>query len=140
MRAILELRRELHEHIESSRGIIEAAEHEQRARTADEEKELRRLDTLMNQIEGDIGRAEREERLARPVGEPSVRPHVPPLEEPGRRAPAPSARWLDLKTGKEVRTLRPDERFADVVETPPEQRGLRVGHYLRGLLTGKWGG
>ena len=56
------------------------------------------------------------------------------------RASAPGARWVDRKTGKEIRTLRPDERLADTIEVAPEQRGLRVGKYLRGLITGRWDG
>src|SRR6266545_328428 len=103
MGTVLELRHELRELVEQSRAILDRAEREQRERTPAEEQELRRLDAKMDQIEADVGRAEREERLAQPVGRPGIRPEVPPLDEPGRRAPATGARFRDTRTGQEIR-------------------------------------
>jgi len=76
---------------------------------------------------------------------PALRPeirdrHDAPRSQPRSSSHAPSARWIDRKTGKEIRTLRFDERLADTIEVPADQRGLRLGHYLRGLITGKWEG
>jgi len=124
-----ELRGEIVRHITLSRAILEAAEDEGRKRTADEEAELRRIEADMNRVEQVL--AMRPPALRPEIGDRRDAPH-------GGERSAATARWVDPKTGKEIRTLRPNERFADVVETPPEMRGLRVGKYLRGLITGKW--
>ena len=135
-----ELKRELLRHITAARAILERATAERRARTAAEEAELRRLEGEMDKLEAAQAAAAAGDAVERRAQRIGLSVHDG-LEPPPRgRERTPLARWVDRKTGKEIRTLRPDERLADTIEATPEQRGLRVGKYLRGLITGKWDG
>jgi HK97 family phage major capsid protein len=72
-----ELRQKLGEMVHQSRAILERAEKDGRARTGEEEAELKKYDAEMDQLEGDIERADKQERrevaLAQPVGQRGLR-------------------------------------------------------------------
>ncbi len=138
MKSVRELRRALGAHVDESRAIYEKAEQDGGPRTADEEKELRRLDSVMDQLEADIRRAEREERLALPVGSAPLRHDAPPLDDPTPKPPPTGARFRDVKTGKEIRALTPRESVAESLGMKPEERELSLGRWLQGWATGNW--
>ncbi len=72
-----ELRQKLGEAVAQSRAILERAETEQRKRTGEEEAELKKYDTQMDQLEQDILRVEkqesRERALAAPINQAALR-------------------------------------------------------------------
>jgi HK97 family phage major capsid protein len=131
-----------------ARAILDRAQSEgRRALTEPEEKEMRRLDTKMNQLEERIPGMQRLERREDFLRQPEKRGTRMPVNDgpgilPDARGDEQARTWVDLKTGAEIRALRPSERLTDALAPSwtPEQRALRLGPYLRGLFTGKWQG
>ena len=81
-----EMRQELGELVTRQRAILDKARDEKRARTADEETEIKKLDTRMDELEQEIPRAEkleaREAVLAAPAKQPVLRPATTPDGDP----------------------------------------------------------
>jgi HK97 family phage major capsid protein len=134
MKTSKELRQDLGEKNEEMRAILDRTEG--RKRTLGEEQELHDLDNVMNGIEADIARAERSERIAQPrsgaIG--AIRPDVAAAD----LVPRTGSRWLNAKTGKEVRALTPKESFAEAAAGKPEDRDLSFGRWAYGWATGQW--
>lgn len=79
MKSSKELRQELGELVHQSRTILDRAETEKRAKTADENGELARLDERMDALEKEIPLAEKQERRETIVSQPTtvgIRPNV----------------------------------------------------------------
>ena len=79
MRSAKDLHRELHETLTASRAIVERAEAEKRAKTAEEVAELERMNSAMDVLEKDIELAKTTERreaiLAQPTSQ-GIRPEI----------------------------------------------------------------
>jgi HK97 family phage major capsid protein len=109
-----ELRQELGEIITRQRAILDKARDEKRARSADEETEIKRLDTRADELEVEIPRIEklesREAVLAAPARQPVMRPSVTREDDNA-----------DDRTKLEERY---EKRFGE--------RGRAVAHMLRG--------
>ncbi len=102
----------IRERVARSRAILAGAKG--RARTTEEEAELTRLDGEMTGLE--------EELRAMPA---SVAIKLDPgdgmetTEKAATRDHATGSRWLDLKSGREIRALAPSERLVDEMALTP---------------------
>jgi HK97 family phage major capsid protein len=112
-----ELRQKLGEMVTQSRAIVDRADTEKRKRTAEEEAELRKYDTEMDQIEKDITSVEKVEKreafLAQPVNEPAARVET-------RMAPADGeARQIEIEKEFRDRFGSMGEHIAKRIPTNP---------------------
>jgi HK97 family phage major capsid protein len=116
-----EKRERLREKLAEAQALNEKARTERRAFTPAE-------DAHWNELEAEI----RALQLECPATEAVLKPGAP------RMTQAAPDRWMDRRTGKEVRTLRPEDRYTDVVDYKGPE--LRVGRAILGLVTGDWSG
>lgn len=149
--------------IESARALLDKAETEKRDLTAAEraafDEALAKIEAASEAIKrgnpayarafparggADAAAWVRElaERLEQPVGEP-IKPAAPGGLLRALNAPADGGLSFADEHGREVRALTARERFSDArrsawpgwIEQPDE---LRVGRWIRGLVTGDW--
>lgn len=152
-----DLRQELGEIVTRQRSILDKAHEEKRARTADEETELKKIDARADQLEKEIPEVEkleaRENVLAQPLRQPVLRPSV---DGDANMATAQEKVARDLEAryglrGKQVAAAIPGNTMAtatytrafkryltrakDGVLTADEQRSLSMGTATEGGYT-----
>lgn len=158
MRSLKDLHRELNETLTASRAIVERAEAEKRAKTAEEIAELERMNAAMDVLEKDMeiakGTERREAILAQPTST-GIRPSVQaPDADADARADAEEIRKRYPKFGKHIARRMATEPTASrgyrnafdrwlvspkgsgvSTLTPEEQRALSVGTASEGGYT-----
>lgn len=139
---------EMRAHLTRSTAVLNGAERENRALNDTETQQLADLDAKQAALEPEIHRLRtaadtaQAEYLKMPSSV-ALRTGLD-IQDQGdsmtTKSEATGERWLDLKTGREIRALRSHERMRDHMDLAPEDQGLSLGRFLRGLVTGKWYG
>ena len=158
MKSSKELRQELGELVNQSRAILDRADKEKRARTGEEEAEIKALDARMDALETEIPMSEKQEKREAIVAQATtrgIRPEVQPQDEDAvARADAEDIRKRYPKFGKHIARRMASEPTAtrsyrnafdrwlcapkgSGVKTlsPEEQRALSVGTAAEGGYT-----
>ena len=123
------LRTKLDQEIAAARQLLDGAKKEKRSLSSDEESKYASCLNAARQLKLDI-----ENLPTRDAPEPDI----------GDGAPAPAPVLLRTAEGREVRSLAPADRLADLPEVraslpegmKPEE--LDFGRLLRGMVTGEW--
>ena len=157
MKTSKELRQELGELVHQSRAILDRCHDEKRARTAEEEAELKALDGRMDALETEIPASEKQERRENIVAQPTsvgIRPEVRRVDSDGDEQENPKeadwtkrfgvrgkylARYLannQLATRSYAKSfIRYINKPKDGAFTVEEQRSLSVGTASEGGYT-----
>ncbi len=132
-----ELRSKRADLIKQAREIVDGAEAAGRADLNGDEK--RRYDELMAKIDELGKRIEREEKLqGLEAGLTQSLGRVTESSDPGGGSQQRDRpRFVDLKTGHEVRVLAPADRWPSGAG---EQEDISLARMVRGYLTGQWDG
>ena len=110
--------------VDRMEDLQERVEGEQRDYKAEEERLFDALERGVKEMDRRIRKADEAVQNVR-VGDS----HVPGTNDDGRR-------WVNPKTGREVRVYGPEERIGSSLDPSSEYSDLRFGAYMRAMITG----